>query len=255
MLLRMDDQRIGAALRAIRVRKRWRQSDLAARAGVSPSVVGRVERGGASEVPLGRLRRIATALGARLDAIVRWNGGDLPRLLDARHSAMHEAIAGLFASLHGWEIEPEASFSVYGERGVIDVLAWHPKRRMLLVIELKTEIVEIGMLLAKMDQRRRLAADVVRRAFGWDPLAVSTWVVVADGRTNRRTLAAHRDVLRRKFPIDGRSMRRWLRDPAGRVDALGFLPHRHAVTLRREMHPVKRVAGHRSRTRPNGNRA
>ena len=247
----MDDERIGTALRALRVRKGWRQSDLAGRAHVSTSVVGRVERGEAASLSLATLRRIAGALGARFDATVRWNGADLPRLLDARHSAMHEAVAGMFASLDGWVVEPEVSFSVYGERGIIDVLAWHPGRRMLLVVELKTEIVEIGMLLGKMDQRRRLAADLARRAFGWDAVAVSTWVLVAEGRTNRRTLARHREVLRAKFPTDGRAMRRWLRDPTARVDALGFLPNRHHATLRREMRPVRRVvvAGSRSRRR------
>ena len=118
---------------------------------------------------------------------------------------------------------------------------------MLLVIELKTEIVEVGMLLGRMDQRRRLAANIARRN-GWDPVAVSTWVVIADGRTNRRTVAAHQSVLRRKFPVDGRSVRRWLGDPRDRIDALGFLPKRHVVALRRNVAPVKRVAAIRSRT-------
>jgi transcriptional regulator with XRE-family HTH domain len=244
MLAGMDDQRIGAALRAIRVRKGWRQVDLGRRARVSPPVIGRIERGEAASVPLGKLRRVAAALGARFEVFVRWDGADLARLLDARHAAMHEAVAGLFAAADGWVIEPEVSFSIHGERGIIDILAWHPGRRMLLVIELKTEVVEVGMLLGKMDQRRRLAGNVARR-LGWDPVAVSTWVVIADSRTNRRAVAAHRTVLRRKFPVDGRSVRRWLRDPRDRIDALGFLPKRHVVTLGRTVAPVKRVTSAR----------
>ncbi len=90
---------------------------------------------------------------------------------------------------------------------------------MLVVIELKTEIVEVSGLLGSMDQRRRLARQIAERR-GWDPLEVSTWVVIADSRTNRRTLATHAGVLRAKFPIDGRGMGPWLRDPAVRVDAL-----------------------------------
>jgi transcriptional regulator with XRE-family HTH domain len=248
MLAGMDDQRIGAAVRAIRVRKGWRQVDLGRRARVSPPVIGRIERGDAASVPLGKLRRVAGALGARLETFVRWDDADLARLLDARHAAMHEAVAGLFASADGWVIEPEVSFSVHGERGIIDILAWHPGRRMLLVIELKTEVVEVGMLLGKMDQRRRLAGNVARR-LGWDPVAVSTWVVIADSRTNRRAVSAHRMVLRHKFPVDGRSVRRWMRDPSERIDALGFLPKRHAVTLGRSVAPVKRVAGPGARTK------
>lgn len=243
----MDDARIGAAIRAIRVRRGWRQTDLSKRARVSPSVIGRIERGDASSVTLGKLRRVANTLGARLEAFVRWDGADLPRLLDARHAAMHEALAGMFEALEGWVVEPEVSFSIHGERGIIDILAWHPGRRMLLVIELKTEVVEVGVLLGKMDQRRRLGANVARQ-FGWDPLAVSTWVVIADGRTNRRVVAAHRTVLRGKFPVDGRSMRRWLRDPHERIDALGFLPKRHVATLGRNVVPVRRVGARRART-------
>lgn len=226
----MDDQRIGAALRAIRTRKGWRQVDLARRARVSPPVIGRIERGGAASVPLGKVRRVASTLGARLEVFVRWDGADLPRLLDARHAAMHEAIGGLFASIEGWVIEPEVSFSIHGERGIIDILAWHPGRRMLLVVELKTEVGEVGLLPGKMDQRRRRAGNIARQ-LGWDPTAVSTWVVIADSRTNRRAVATHRTILRRKFPVDGRSVKRWLRDPLERIDALGFLPNSHVVTL------------------------
>jgi hypothetical protein len=75
-------------------------------------------------------------------------------------------------------------------------------------------------------------------------------VVIADSRTNRRAVAAHGTVLRRKFPVDGRSVKRWLRDPRERIDALGFLPNRHVVTLGRSVAPIKRVA--RRATAPAG---
>jgi ribosome-binding protein aMBF1 (putative translation factor) len=44
MLDRLNDQRFGAIVRVLRVRRRWRQVDLARRAGVSQSVVSRIER-------------------------------------------------------------------------------------------------------------------------------------------------------------------------------------------------------------------
>ncbi|MBA2700610.1 MAG: helix-turn-helix domain-containing protein, partial [Chloroflexi bacterium] len=236
----MDDRRIGQVLRAIRQRKGWRQLDVATRARVSSSLLGRIETGGLSSVRIGKVRQVAEALGARCDTIVRWQGADLGRLLDTRHAAMHEAISGLLGSIDGWQFEPEVSFSIYGERGIIDVLAWNASRQMLLVIELKTEIVEISGLLGSMDQRRRLAPSIVERR-GWNPVAVSSWVLVADSRTNRRALAAHARVLRAKLPSDGRNMRRWLRDPVERVDALSFLPDQHRVKLGRPVSPVSRV--------------
>jgi hypothetical protein len=149
-------------------------------------------------------------------------------------------MARFLGGLDGWIFEPEVSFSIYGERGIIDILAWHPGRRMLLVIELKTEVVEVSGLLGTMDQRRRLALEIVAR-FGWKPEAVSTWVVVAESRTNRRTVSAHASVLRAKMPVDGRRIGHWLRDPASRIDALSFLPYRHGMTVRRPLAPAKRV--------------
>ncbi len=161
---------------------------------------------------------------------------------------MHESMATLLGGLDGWVFEPEVSFSIYGERGIIDILAWHPGRRMLLVIELKTEVVEVSGLLSTMDQRRRLASEIAAR-FGWKPVAVSSWVVVAESRTNRRAVSAHANVLRAKLPVDGRGIAPWLRDPATRVDALSFLPYRHGVTVGRPLAPVKRVTAVRTSRR------
>jgi hypothetical protein len=174
-------------------------------------VVARIERGAITSIPLGTVRRVAQTLGARFDTIVRWQGADLGRLLDARHAAMHESMAQFLGGLDGWQFEPEVSFSIYGERGIIDILAWHPGRRMLLVIERKTEVVEVGGLLGTMNQRRRLAREISAR-FGWRPAGVSTWVVVAESRTNRRAVSAHANVLRAKMPVDGRRIGHWLRD-------------------------------------------
>ena len=185
---------------------------------MSRSIVSRIEHGQFESVPLGLIRRVAAALDARFDSVVRWQGGDLGWLINARHAAMHEAMAAFLAGLDGWVVEPEVSFSIFGERCVIDVLAWHPIRRVLLLIELKTELVDINELMGSADRRRRLAA-IIARDRGWDPAVIATWVVLAEGRSNRRAVAAHETVLRAKFPSDGRAMRRWLRDPDGRIDA------------------------------------
>lgn len=236
----MDDQRIGTTLRAIRISKRWRQSDLADRARVSRWIVLRIEHGRLASVPIGKLRSIAAALDARVDAVVRWRGGDLPRLLSARHARMHETMARFFGDLPDWTVEPEVSFSIYGERGIIDILAWHPTRRSLLVIELKTEIVDINDLLGTLDRKRRLAGDIARSR-GWQPLAIGTWVVVAPGRSNRRAVAEHATVLRAKLPADGRAIRAWLEEPRGAIDALGFMPSVQGMHLGPIPAPIRRV--------------
>lgn len=237
----MDDQRIGWSLRSIRVRKRWRQEDLAARAKVSRWVVMRIEQGRLATVPFGKVRAVAAALDARVDAVVRWQGGDLSRIVSARHARMHELIARYLSDVPGWIVEPEVSFSIYGERGIIDVLAWHRTTRILLVIELKTEVVDLNEMLGTLDRKRRLAWAVAKDR-KWDPVAVSTWVVAADSRTNRRTVAEHATVLRAKLPTDGRGVARWLRRPAGRIDALSFLPNVQGTNLGVDPAPIRRVS-------------
>lgn len=231
---------MGGAFRAIRLRKRWRQRDLAAKAKVSLTLIVRIEHGRLDAVPLGVIRRVAHALDARVDTIVRWQGGDLGRLINARHAAMHEGMARWFASLEGWEADPEVSFSIYGERGVIDILAWHGANRALLVTELKTELVDINDLIGTMDRKRRLAAEIAE-ARGWRPASISAWVVLADGRTNRRALSTHASVLRAKFPDDGRAVRGWLRSPDRAIQALSFLPQIHEAHLGRDLRAVRRV--------------
>lgn len=241
----MDDQRIGWTLRSIRVGKRWRQEDLAARAKVSRWVVMRIEQGRIASMPFGKLRAVATALDARIDAVIRWQGGDLSRLVSARHARMHEVLARYFQSLPGWIIEPEVSFSIYGERGIIDILAWHPTSRILLVIELKTEIVDVNEMLGALDRKRRLAATIAAER-KLNPVAIATWVVVADRRTNRRVVADHATVLRAKLPSDGRRLRGWLRQPRGRLDGLSFLPPVQGTHVGVDPAPVRRVVRRRS---------
>ena len=132
------------------------------------------------------------------------------------------------------------SFAIFGERGVIDILAWHPARRALLVIELKTDIVDVNDLVGGVDRKRRLASTVVRDR-GWEPASVSVWVVVAAGRTNRARISAHRAMLRAAYPTDGRVMRRWLKDPTGHVAALSLWQDMRPGTGKAGLSPIRRV--------------
>ena len=109
-------------------------------------------------MPLDVIRAICATLDIRLDLQPRWRGGDLDRMMSRRHSSLHESVTrAIAAAFPEWEIAPEVSFSIYGERGVIDLLLWHPGRRALLVIELKTDIVDVGEMLGTLDMKRRLA--------------------------------------------------------------------------------------------------
>jgi len=240
--------RLGSTLRSIRFRRGWRQEDLAAKAHASRWQVGRLERGRFDEVGLETARRIARALDATIDIRLRWQGADLDRLLNARHSRMQEQVTALLGRL-GWTPAPEVSFSFFGERGLVDILAWHPGTRAALVVELKTDIVDVGELIGTMDRKRRLAWQMAR-ARGWEPSTVSAWVAVVDGRTNRRRVSAHAALLRAAFPTDGRTVRHWLREPSEAIAALGFLPDEHQTNGMAVGRTTRRVRSGGRGTRP-----
>jgi transcriptional regulator with XRE-family HTH domain len=217
----MDDQRVGAAFRAVRIRRGWRQSDLARRAQISAATLSAIEHGHLDDVSTRALRRAAAALDIRLEVTLRLPHGELDRLLNAGHSALHEMLAQYLSALPGWIHAPEVSFAVYGERGVIDILAFHSPTGSLLIIELKTELVSLEDLLGTMDVRLRHARSIARER-GWAASSVSAWVVIADTDVNKRRVRAHSAVLRSAFPADGHAIRSWLRNPHGTIRALSL---------------------------------
>lgn len=246
----VDDLRIGLALRRVRLRLGWRQQDVAERAGVSRATYSAIERGHIDRTTVAMLRRLAGVLEIRVELVPRWRGADLDRMIAAGHSRMAEQV-GRALSRAGWEARHEVSFSHFGERGVIDIVGWHAGRGAMLIIELKTEIVDVNELLVTMDRRRRLAP-VVAASLGFAPRSVSTWVVVAETRTNRRRLAAHRTILRAAFAQDGRAISGWLRRPIGSLAALSFLTDDDDRSTRLRVSGVRRVRASASCTTRTG---
>jgi len=237
----MDDFRLGTTIRLIRQARGWRQEDLSDKSGVSQSAISRMERGQIGSQSVDSLRAVATALDVRVDLVPRWRAGDLDRLLNGGHSALHESVARVFRDeLPAWVLAPEVSFAIYGERGVIDILAWHPGPRALLVIELKTDLADMNELLGTLGRKQRLAAQVAAGR-GWDPLTVSAWLVIRESRTSRRRIAAHAAMMHAALPDDLRTIRRWLRDPIGTVAALSFWTDTRGTTTRRAKGPIRRV--------------
>lgn len=230
---------MGSVFRAVRLRKGWRQVDVAAAARVSIATISRLERGDVESVSVGMLLRVAAALEIRIDWMPRWRGGELDRMLNAGHAAMHEAAAVELAGTD-WLTAAETTYAIYGERGIIDILCFHPPTGALLVIELKTDLVDVQALIGAVDRYRRLAPQVARER-GWAVKFVSCWVLLRDTPSNHRRLAAHATVLRNAFPVDGRRMRGWLRHPAGTVAALSFLSDSHARRASGTIAGIQRV--------------
>ena len=104
---------------------------------------------------------------------------------------------------------------------MIDILAFHPASGCLLVIELKTEIVDVQDLVGTFDRKMRLARRIAAER-EWDARSVSGWVIVARDPTNQRRIEAHRSMLRAALPLDGRMMRSWMEAPSESIRALSM---------------------------------
>jgi hypothetical protein len=87
---------------------------------------------------IGTVRALSRALGMPSIVSFGWRG-PVERLIDEGHPAMVEFVLAHLEPL-GWTVVPEFSFNHFGERGCVDVLAWHAYSRALLVIETKTRI-------------------------------------------------------------------------------------------------------------------
>lgn len=240
----MDDQRVGTLFRAVRFRRGLRQVEVAARAHVSDQTVSRIERGHFEALSLRAIRAVGRVLEIRV-ALAPWSRrGDVFRFATADHAALVEDVIRVLTSLD-WEARAEVSFNDRGERGYIDILAWHAATRTLLVIEVKTEIVEVGETVGVLDRKRRLA-ELAGRPYGWRPAVVSVALIVADGSTARRRVAAHAATFRSLLPADGRRLRGYLARPVGAIAALGFWSLRHPGSVSRVGRGARRVRRTRS---------
>jgi hypothetical protein len=130
-------------------------------------------------------------------------------------------VAAHLGALSGRVWLPEVTFVHFGERGVIDILAWHAASRSLLIIELSTELVDPQALVAVMHRRVRLGP-MFARQHSWRPATVSASVIGRDTSTERRRVARHAHLLRTAFPAEGRTMRGWLSHPRGTISGLSF---------------------------------
>lgn len=201
------------AIRALRTRRRWRQGDLGARAGLTRDPVSRIERGELDGLTIGTISRLVEALGATLVVEVHWQGADLGRLIDRGHAQLVERIAARLVAA-GWLVQMEVSFNHYGDRGSCDLVAWHAATRTLLIVEAKTRLGNVQETLHRLDVKARLAS-VIAAQLNWpQPAAGARALVLAEDRTSRRVIQRHATVFA-TFGTRGWAARRWLKRPSG----------------------------------------
>jgi transcriptional regulator with XRE-family HTH domain len=207
------------------------QADLARRAGVSQSMVSRIECGRLAGLDLGSIEAVAAGLGAWLHVELRWRGSQLDRLLDARHARLVGLVAEVLIG-RGWQVALEYSFNHFGERGSVDVLAWHPERRALLLVEVKTRIVDLQDLLASMHRKRRVVPGLLTRERGWKPGHVGSVLVLPDATVHRSAVARHSSIFDVELTGRTRDVARWLDLPESELRAIWFVRDTPTVTRR-----------------------
>ncbi len=244
----MDLVRFGRGIRALRMRRGWRQRDLAVAANVSPSMVARIERGDDTVQPR-ILVAVAAALGVRAEMRLSYKGEALDRLLDAGHAALVDAVASVLRRF-GWDVVIEATFWIRGERGSIDILAWHAATKIVLVIEVKSVVPDLQAMLSSIDRKVRLASQIASER-GWAPVAVGALLVIGEDRTARRRVEQHVATFDQAFPTRAVAVRRWIAAPdaAKPLRGLWFLSARQGVTPRHRVRRSRQASAARTSPR------
>jgi DNA-binding XRE family transcriptional regulator len=206
------------------------QSELAVLAGVSQQTVSILERGHFDGATLRLVKQVAAPLGVTVDLVFGWKGPELDRLVDARHARLVKAVVSKLGP--DWQPVVEYSFNHYGDRGSVDVMAWHAGSRALLLVEVKSELVGLESVLRSIDIKARVVPGAVARERGWRGNSVGSVLVLPDESTARRAVDRMSPVFGVALPAGTVALRRWLREPAGPVRGIWFLadtPHRRAV--------------------------
>lgn len=225
------------AIRALRLKKGWSQTTLGDRSSMSREAISRIERGQLGGVTLETVEKVAMALGASVNLRVQWQGEQLDRLIDAAHAGLQESVAEVLSAL-GWLVRVEVSFNHFGDRGRVDLLAFHPLLRILIVLEIKSALGDLQDTLGRLDVTARLGR-VVAREVGWTDIAdVVPALVIGDSRAARRAVSAH-GALFAQFSLRGRAALAWLRRPAD--------PRPTGVLWFAERHDSRHVADRRAR--------
>ena len=71
----------------------------------------------------------------------------------------------------GWDVIPELTYSIYGERGSIDLFGSRADRLAVVVEEVKSDLTRVEETLRKLDEKVRLVTERIgRERLGWAPI-------------------------------------------------------------------------------------
>ncbi len=189
------------------------QLELAKAVGVSRPYVASIENGRANP-SLEVVERIGSALGLELQLLGRppvvINGPPQHDLVHARCSGYSDRrLSGL-----DWQTRGEVAIVRGRTRGwidlwYVDLLAFDPRRRILLVVEIKTWIDDLGSIERQLDWYLR-ESPAIARTFGWRPVRAIGWVFALATADVDEAIRRNREVIDRAFPGRARDLNQLL---------------------------------------------
>jgi len=136
-----------------------------------------LERGMIARLSIVEAERVCSSLGATLvlgvEAPVLIAG---PRQRDAAHARCVAYVARRLIA-EGWLVQREVQIGSPSRPGWIDILAFNPVGLVLLVIEVKTELIDLGGLERQLRWYVREAPRAATQ-FGWQPEALQGCVLL-----------------------------------------------------------------------------
>jgi hypothetical protein len=115
------------------------------------------------------------------------------------------------------------------------------------MIEVKTEIRDVGSIQRSMGWYEREAFAVARR-LGWRPMRLASALLLLETDANEESVRANRELLRQWLPTRAATLASWLADPSARAPGRG-LAMIDPMSHRRAWLRPTRVDGRRSAAR------
>jgi transcriptional regulator with XRE-family HTH domain len=196
---------VARRVREVRLALGWSQRELARRAELAQSTICRIERATLADMTFDTAAVVLDVLGVRATLDLQSPLiADGRRQKDPGHARCVAYVARRLRRL-GWVTATEVEIVTGSSRGWIDVLAYRESDGLLLVIEVKTDLVDVGMVQRQVAWYERAAWDAARRE-GWLPReAIGAVLVLATQRTLER-VAENRELLRQSFPMSAREL-------------------------------------------------
>ena len=194
----------GDLVRATRVRLRWTQRALSRRSGVAQSRISLIERRLASDIRVSEIEALCAALS--IEYRVDFRTPDvIARPADLVHGRCSAHVCRRLGAM-SWRTAREVEVATGRIHGWIDVLAFDERTGTMLVVEIKTEVADVGAIERTIGWYER-SAWTAARALGWRPRQVTSALLVLHTEVNDTAIGASRAAFQSTFSGNATDLR------------------------------------------------